>query len=1644
MSSYKGVRFMDKKVRYKMYKAGSKWVVAALVFTSVGTLAVNTTKADTTKSQVKTTKKATTKQTKKIKAVAKNVVPSNLAYKTLTNSKMSVYLGTDFPAVYGYQFANGKEFKATQQQLTQVKIDDKAYTPTVTAKNLGENQIVYTLKIDNVASFEVVATLEGQTFGFKVQNLTELGNPIHTLAIPGLEMASLNTDETDASFAGMKMYTATSASTNGQTGDTFKSLANQKIGQENYRYGFLNNHDVAVGLWTNAAQDGTDKSEDNKIILKTQSINDKNNVGMESNYFTIRAKDDDTSKLSDDMLDMPEWKVAFGFDENSDGKVDWQDGAIVYRQIMNNPYGWQDTKRVVVQRIPMNFASQATNPFLMTLDETKRVAAITDGLGQTVLLKGYQNEGHDSAHPDYDAIGQRQGGVTDFNELINEGHKLNASFGVHINATEAYPEAKAFNEQLVDINAKGWDWLDPSYYINQRYDALSGNRYNRLKSLKQESPNLDFIYVDVWGNQGEAGWESRRLASEINSLGWELHNEFPSALEYDSLWNHWSAEKAYGGSETKGINSNIERFIRNNQKDSWIIADNSLLGGAEFEAYEGWVGKTSFDSFVDVTYRTDLPTKFLQHFNIMNWNANWDNTKKDYVGSISFDHNVKVDNSSGTKVITLNGVSVLNDKLTYGGSETGHTVSMLLPWDSSDEVGNGVKSGSKDTDGLNYDKMYYWNDQAGQTTWKLTDKFKNATSLHVYKLTDQGRVDQGTVKVNDGSVTLNLDKQTPYVLTVAAEKTAEITFGEGTHLKDPGFNAKDTLKNNWQITSGNPSVIKNDTGDYILNAGTQKLSMTQTLTDLAAGKYSFYVNTQTTKRPVTLIVDVDGKKYTRTFENSIVQNYIQADSNHTIRYQENTASYMQRARVDFEVPSGAKSVTVTLAADASENTALFDDLRVVKRSGDLQEGKVDADGNTIIISQDFEDSNALGLYPFFKGPAGGVEDPRVHLAQRHDKYTQYGWNGNKIDDALTGDWSLKAHKQASGLMYVTDPQSVKFESGKTYKIEFDYQTDGDGQYHPVIMDGETTQKIYASLAKTSGDLSTDDLSKNHTKHVSYLVKAGDDASQMGFGIQNDGGDTDFVLDNFKVTQIAEKNLDTEQKQQVLSELKSQIETVENLDKSLYTNGTYKPLAAALTEAQKVVADENATLEQLQTQLTELQTAQKNLVLIADTKYVSDSKITPINDYGNKGSGETIDQAFDGDANTIWHTDYNLVTTEEQRTVEMDLDKEYELNGFVYVPRSSGKNGLITEYEIQIPDVTRADGQWKTIAKGTWAGDNTTKTVSFAAVKTNKIRLVPVHTIGDQADKFASAAEFKLMINRTTPTLTLTQTELEVTSDTDLNTIDWSKYFMYSDSVDGTTYDDLQVDTSQVNLQKPGSYPVTIVATNTAGLKTQQVLTLNVKQVPQQSDAQKYPPTVQTITVNVGAKVDLADVITNQSSFPTGTKLSWKQTIETTTPGTKQATVIVTYPDGSTAEVKVSVVVLANQAGSTLAQQYEPQGIDVVITQGQNLDAKRAIKNSDKLPANTKFAWKQALDTQKLGTSEAIVVVTYADGSTDEIRVKVQVVKQAAKPTTENKVQNTTKKDNLPQTGEADNKLVVIGGLIVFLATASFAWFKKLF
>ena len=198
-------------------------------------------------------------------------------------------------------------------------------------------------------------------------------------------------------------------------------------------YAFVSNNELSAGLWSNSENEGSAKavgvsggSHNTRVMSTVEKGNGYVSMGLGSTkWYYHRAVESAPKKKADGSLykkeyvveetEMPSMKVAIAGNINGDKNVDWQDGAVAFREIMHNPYKSEEVPELVAWRIAMNFGGQAQNPFLTTLDNVKRVAMHTDGLGQSVLLKGYGSEGHDSGHPDYADIGKRIGGAKDMN-----------------------------------------------------------------------------------------------------------------------------------------------------------------------------------------------------------------------------------------------------------------------------------------------------------------------------------------------------------------------------------------------------------------------------------------------------------------------------------------------------------------------------------------------------------------------------------------------------------------------------------------------------------------------------------------------------------------------------------------------------------------------------------------------------------------------------------------------------------------------------------------------------------------------------------------------------------------------------------------------------------------------------------------------------------------------------------------------------------------------------------------------------------------------------------------------------------------------------------------------------------------------------
>ncbi|MBS9795926.1 hypothetical protein J7D43_22570, partial [[Clostridium] innocuum] len=149
----------------------------------------------------------------------------------------------------------------------------------------------------------------------------------------------------------------------------------------------------------------------------------------------------------------------------------------------------------------------------------------------------------------------------------------------------------------------------------------------------------------------------------------------------------------------------------------------------------------------------------------------------------------------------------------------------------------------------------------------------------------------------------------------------------------------------------------------------------------------------------------------------------------------------------------------------------------------------------------------------------------------------------------------------------------------------------------------------------------------------------------------------------------------------------------------------------------------------------------------------------------------------------------------------------------------------------------------------------------------------------------------------------------------------------------------------------------------------------------------YDPAGQAITVDKGSQPNAADGIANKADLPANTTYGWAAPVDTSTPGTTSGTIVVTYPDGSTDQVTVDVIVNENATNTEL---YTAQGGVVNKPYGQTAtnDEVIGVVTTD-APAE-KIQSIVAVDAiPTTGQNQPVnVKVTYADGSNDTVIVTV--------------------------------------------------------
>ena len=837
---------------------------------------------------------------------------------TIASETMKAVLDEKFPRVIRYEL-EGKTMQGQEIPFYVVELNNQQYVPQVTAE-FAPDSACYHMSVEmepgKTVTFDTRFTVENNVLQMKLVNIDDSACHLYHINFPNQSLVSV-----PGSAPGAELRA------NNYTAQEERLDLSKQAAEDVYHSAsivVLSTDELAASI-NNESYNGY-----RGISYQTVRNGDHTTTGLWSTGLPYRGLDDKV------MFAEPWVKVAVTGDRNADGKVDFQDGAIARRDDCqkdgqkSDAYGYEAVMGSY-NTIAMNVGSAVQYPFLRILDNVKKLSLGLDNFPQTVIIKGYNGQGHDSNNNDFTLYNEAAGGLKDFNALMAGSEAYNTKIGIHINETETYPESSTYGR--LHTGATGWPWYDVARIIDQDKDALDASAEGlrgRLAQLDKDTlDRLALVYVDVYSG---TRWPMYTLVDQLNSMGMAVATEYPTAMAGHSVWAHHVG----GGVTQDSTPGNLLRFVNNQYQD--IFGGSSLFRGTSRVAgINGWQNASDYNTALSHFYTSTLPNRFLVQYPIMKWTS----ANEAVLGE---QMNVVTKMEGGTNVVTLDGREVVRGNLIF------------IPFR---------------VDGV--EKIYHWNPSGGENSWELPKTFEGQTTVKLFRLSEKGRTDMEIVPVVDGKVTLNTAQNTPYVLypgDAEAENTGSLEqfgWGEGGPVKDPGFDSF-APGYGWQVE--NASFWNNDhRNTYLVMNGAEAGSARQTITGLVPGR-NYQASVWAEVRDKTAVLSVeDGKQVLA--ENYMDRSNVIYGVHHTDKYKR----YLQRMWVEFTAPeSGMVTLTLSGTEGSSDSAYVhFDDVRLVEHTLSDKRGH-----------QYFEDFEHVteGYGPFVS-----EESDNSHLSETNAPYT---------------------------------------------------------------------------------------------------------------------------------------------------------------------------------------------------------------------------------------------------------------------------------------------------------------------------------------------------------------------------------------------------------------------------------------------------------------------------------------------------------------------------------------------------------------------------------------------------------------------------------------------------------------------------------
>ena len=1104
--------------------------------------------------------------------------------ETIENGDLAVRLDKDFPHIVDYTL-NGKTLNGSEVRYNYVSINTVDYQATATYEKSSDGKsITYHVTPKGIdVTFDVVFTVkDDHIVEMLIKNITEPeGVQVNTINLPRQPLISANSAQKDA------VLDASWVEENArQFRDLKENIADKAVSTTAERSAsipIITANGLSVAMFNNVMYGGEE------FVFRGFDLdNGEKSVGVWNQDFMYRGLD---GKKMFPFPSEPDEKdlycrIAITEDTNDDKVMDWQDGANALKKLTNGIIPGGDRAARSFFHVGYNFASGAQQPFLKVADNMKRLSNYMDGFSQQLVFKGYQNEGHDSCWGDYQDVNKRAGGAEDMNVAIAEADKLDSNIGIHLNNTGVTPEAKAYGDPSTTSDEPGWVWMDQSRILRRYADMLTGGFDERLNQLFEQTPELDFVYVDCWGDDR---WGEKKLIGNLLNNGVEMFGteNGPDFIRFGA-WTHHP-----------DCTSKISQFVYNTQRDFYNGSPIYWGGYNRGASMMSWQHNNNINTMVEQFYTNQLPQKYLMCHEVL----------KQTDDSATFEGNVM----SGNWVITKDG-----NKITDGQGK------IFVPWYAED-------SKTKNPDEAA--KIYHWNSDGGETTWTLPESWSNLKNVYLYQTTQNGKKLVDTIKVTDGQVTIDAEAKTPYVVYPGEAKADETEWSVGSPLKDTGFNSRDFSI--WE-KSGDADIQFNDDGNgvsILTMKGKEEGSVSQTMTGLVPGqKYRLVVEAGASNgKTARLKVETpDGEVHENYVDQVVMDN----------QYFDNYAKgkRVQRMWVDFVQPQGETTAKVTLSADACESAdgvATFMETRIVKTAEpDLPEGYV--------ANETFEyvEQGAYGIFNPERSADGAPHLSETHLPYTNDTISG-DWSLKLWGERGQGDVTVRTSPSTMRLMPETTYE-LEFDTTDSGKVYVQSESDGNDVILSENFEGGHSKYTFTTGGKKDYIVRIElgkVLDNFKVKEVVEKVDKSDLTALITYAQeQKEKPEYQYVIPVVKeafekaLAEAVKVNEDTNATQEAVDaaydellkmvqyldftgnseSLKVLVDVAKGLNEKLYTEESWAVFADALAEAEKVLANENALQGEIDAARDALQTAMDALVKVSVDKtklqkLVDDSK-----------------------------------------------------------------------------------------------------------------------------------------------------------------------------------------------------------------------------------------------------------------------------------------------------------------------------------------------------------------------------------------------------------------------------------------------------